>query len=212
MIERFSEGPSDSFELMQLPPLRRSWFISNDGRHLLQVQEDRFLFNWKRASDTDAYPSYKRVIEGFTAKLDLFLEFLAEQDLGDVTFRQYEMTYVNHLGLAGEFDMRKPAAILIDHRRAETADRFLPEPEAVSWTDSYLLPDGAGRLHVVAKTARTPDRRLVVRLDLTARGLPHDLGREGRAAWFRLAHDWITHGFADVTSPNVQTAIWRRRS
>ena len=50
-------GPVSTLELQlgNVPPLRRSWLISKDGRSLLQIQEDRFLFNWKKAGPDDGY-------------------------------------------------------------------------------------------------------------------------------------------------------------
>src|SRR4051812_35023213 len=40
--------PSLDLELSGVPPLRRTWFVDTEGTHLIQLQQDRFLFNWKR--------------------------------------------------------------------------------------------------------------------------------------------------------------------
>ena len=63
------EGPVGAgnieLQFLQLPPLRRTFFSSPDGRHLVQVQDDRFLLNWKKIEDSDQYPSYANVIHKF---------------------------------------------------------------------------------------------------------------------------------------------------
>ena len=53
------------FEVTNMPPLRRSWLVNQEGTNLLQVQEDRFLFNWKRTEAQPDYPSYENVISAF---------------------------------------------------------------------------------------------------------------------------------------------------
>ncbi|ARL86694.1 hypothetical protein BOC57_11285 [Burkholderia pseudomallei] len=158
-----------------LPPLRRAWLFSQDRRNLIQLQQDRFLFNWKRSSDGDAYPSYDVVIEQFLKHLEGFRSFCRGAGIGEFTFRQYELVYVNHISNSNGLQETGLEGLLVDHVRSSTPDRFLPEAEGANWTTRYLLPDGLGRLHVTAQTAITvPAQEEVVRLDLTARGMTPD--------------------------------------
>jgi hypothetical protein len=92
-------GLEIGFAVGPLPPLRRIWLISEDGRNLIQLQEDRFVFNWKKAAADDRYPSYDEVIERFDTQFVRFLAFLADQDIGPLAYRQFELTYVNHIPL-----------------------------------------------------------------------------------------------------------------
>lgn len=48
----------------------------------------------------------------------------------------------------------------------------------------------------------------IARLDLIARGIPDDPETQ-RREWFDLGHEWITHGFTDITSDNLHK-IWGR--
>ena len=199
------EGPATvEVEVTNMPPLRRSWLINREGTNLLQVQEDRFLFNWKRTEAQPDYPSYQNVIAAFRTYWAGFRQFLLANSLGEPTVRQLEMTYFNVItGASTDF--------LIDHRRSKDADRFLPEPEAVNWRTQYVLPELVGRLHVAALSTRNvATGEKAIRLELTARGMPRD-ARSGPACdgWFDLAHEWITQGFADVTSPAMH-ADWGR--
>ena len=191
-------------EVTNMPPLRRSWLINRAGTNLLQVQEDRFLFNWKRTEAQPDYPSYEKVIFPFRTYWTGFRQFLSTNDLGDPTVRQLEMTYFNVInGASAEF--------LIDHQRVQDTDRFLPAPEAVNWRTQYVLPESMGRLHVAALSTRNvATGEKAIRLELTARGMPRDARSETACdSWFDLAHEWITQGFADVTSPAMHT-VWGR--
>lgn len=189
-------------EILDLPDLRRTWLLNADGTHLIQLQEDRFIYNWKRAHENATYPSYQQVIAGFRKQWELYKAFLSDQGLGTPMPVQLDLTYFNVLtGLPSYFR---------DHVRVVEDGRFLPEPEAVNWRSQYVLPDASGRLHVQAVTALEPaSRKRVIRLDVLARGLPKDMSESGCAAWFDMAHEWITQGFTDLTTPDAH-ALWGR--
>jgi uncharacterized protein (TIGR04255 family) len=194
-----------------LPPLRRTWCVSEDGRSLIQVQEDRFIFNWKKAAADDTYPTFDQVSAGFEQHLSQFRKFLADEGVGTPIYRQFELIYVNHiqLGSAAGFEVSQNR-LLVDHVRDSSRARFLPDPETVNWTTIYALPNGEGRLYAAAQTARSPEGERILRLDMTARGMPSDGSEEARRKWFDQAHVWITHGFADATAADVQKHVWGR--
>ena len=209
----FSTATTVNFEMTELPPLRRAWFVSADDGSLVQLQDDRFLVNWRRVAGNDPfkYPSYEVVIERFHTLWSQFQAFAAEVGLGQPTIRQLELVYVNAIAsneaLPGGLEN-----VLVDHIRSTAGPRFLPHPEVINWQSSYSLGEDLGRLHVVAQTAMKSGTNISnLRLDLTARGLPQDTGASGIAGWFDLAHEWITHGFADVTTPEAQRILWERQ-
>lgn len=207
-----SGKPEIEISFGSLPPLRRTWLLSDDGRHLIQIQEDRFLFNWKREADEDAYPSYDFVIQRFDDHLAKFVKFLADEKIGQPNYKQFELTYVNHITTSNGLDDVGETGVMVDHVYQTRQHRFLPKAENFNWTTSYSLPNNEGRLHVVAQSAvRNADGKRIVRLDLTARGIPAKPTEDGRRPWFDMAHEWITHGFADATSP-ILHKIWRRTS
>jgi len=196
-----------------LPPLRRAWLVSGDGRHLIQIQQDRFLFNWKRSLDEDLYPSYDTVIKEFEKHLSSFLSFLDDVGVGRPSYRQFELTYVNHITAKNGLESVSLNDLFVDHKISSSSQRFLPQPEGFNWATSYPLPDDAGRLHIVAQSAvNTSTEEKIIRLDLVARGIPSDASEAGRRPWFDMAHEWITHGFADVTSSVLHNEIWKRTS
>lgn len=210
---QISAGPSIQMELVQMPPFRRTLFWSAQRDSLIQLQDDRFLFNWKRAKDSDAYPSYAHVIVRFEQFFAEFEKFLTEEGLGKIAFRQFELSYVNILDSAHGVSEVGRWNSLIDHSRTQTKNRFLAEPELVNWVSVYNLPAGNGRLHITTQSAvknfKNGGGEKVLRVELTARGIPQTSGTPMRS-WFDVAHESITHGFADSTSPALHT-IWQRK-
>ena len=79
------------------PPLRRTWMISENGCNLIQVQQDRFLFNWKRTLDQNVYPSYEKVIGDFETYFESFMKFLDDVNVSRPVLRQFDLTYVNFI-------------------------------------------------------------------------------------------------------------------
>lgn len=214
VVEEPDASSLESWEVGSLPPMRRVWMLSNDGKILIQVQPDRFLFNWKRMSEDDSYPSYQNVIKSFEDYLRKFLGFCSAYGISEIRYRQYELTYVNHVGSGNGLNDVGFDSLLIDHMRDSKPRRFLPRPELISWTSAYPLPNEKGRLHITAQTVRHQIlKESIVRLDLTARGISPDTTDSGRREWFDMAHEWITQGFADVTNPLLHgEKIWRRTS
>lgn len=209
ILEAHKEGISIGVEISNLPPLRRTWLIAADGRSLVQIQNDRVLFNWKRESFEVNYPSYVNVVGKFEEQYQKFCDFLEKVEVGKPVCRQLELTYVNHITSDNGLSEILQNDGLIDQTRLNTDMRFLPEPDDFNWRTSYELPKGWGRLHVNASSAKLKSTgEKIARLDLIARGIPDDPETQ-RREWFDLGHEWITHGFTDITSDNLHK-IWGR--
>jgi uncharacterized protein (TIGR04255 family) len=211
-VERLDEPSQVQLKFTDVPPLPRTWLLTPNENGIIQVQRDRFLHNWKKVAPEDEYPRYTRVIQMFRDKLQTFEQFLAEDQLGSIEPRQYEMTYVNHIPQGdGWTDLADAGNVLPDFTRRKAPSRFLSEPDQVNWRTSFLLPDTQGRLHTVIRHIHRPsDPKPILLLELTARGFPADTSRDSMWAWFDLAHEWIVNGFTDLTSEQVRKNVWRQ--
>lgn len=106
VFERFPEPipPSGQvqFETIQAPTLPRVWLINDAGTEIIQLQNDRFIKNWRKSGHHDVYPHYEPVIKpAFQRDLQEFQVFLREEKLGELKITQCEVTYVNHI-VSGE--------------------------------------------------------------------------------------------------------------
>jgi uncharacterized protein (TIGR04255 family) len=212
-IERFDtpESPLKEFELAEVPPLPRIWFIHEKENGIVQVQRDRFLHNWKKIRPEDEYPRYPVVIKLFKDRLSQFLLFLQENQLGTIIPLQYEMTYINHIPLGdGWEDLKSVGKVFPDFAFRNLKGRFLSEPESINWRTSFILPNDAGRLHVKIRNGLLRESQVpVLLLDLTVRGIGEFNSLEKMYAWFDIAREWIVRGFKDLTGEEVQKRIWK---
>lgn len=212
-IETFEREPSSrklEFEISETPPLPRIWFVHENENGLIQVQRNRFLHNWRKIRPSDEYPRYYYVIEMFRKQLSQFKSFLQENNLGEISPLQYEMTYINHIPQGDGWDSIKDIGKLFpDFVFRRKRGRFLNEPEAINWRTSFILPNQAGRFHVtIQKIIESETNRPILVLNSTVRGIGSDKSTEGMWEWFDLAHKWIVYGFADLTAKEVQKTIW----
>jgi uncharacterized protein (TIGR04255 family) len=221
VIERFGDqpetvGPVAGLRLLETPETPRCWFIDRSGSRLVQLQQDRLIYNWRRVEDSDEYPRYAPVKQSFSVEYGRLRDFVAsEPKAGELLPEWCEVTYVNHLPLEGT---RWPPGVL---ERVFTlfapwpAEKRLPAPELGQFALSFLMTDEAGRpagrLHVSLKNAaRRRDSVRVLVLELTARGQPEGEGLDGALRFMDRAHEWIVHGFTELTT-RAMHQLWERR-
>ena len=207
----FPPKPSDQAIEFELP-LPRLWFVNKKKNGLIQLQNNRFLYNWRKIHQEELYPHYRMVINAFKTNFDIFKEFLGEEDLGSLNPTECELTYINHI-LKGEGweSVADIHDVLPDLDWHSDKKRFLPDPRHLGWQASFALPEDRGQLHVkLEQASRRIDNRPVFILEISARGLGSDKSLDAIWNWFELAHKWIVCGFTDLTGKKIQTSIWER--
>ena len=202
-------------QVLEFPPLRRVFFKAIDGKYLIQLQPNRFLHNWRKASEGDEYPRFASVYERFEAAWMKFLLFLTEHGFDQPDLQFWELTYVNHITAPEavfprdvwnflSFYQNSPSAIT-----AEDAVGKSLEASNMLLHFDWRLPDEVGILSLDVKHgARLPDQKQVLVFELTCRGkIPsQELDLRNR---FGVGHDAIVNSFAKLTTKQGHK-IWGR--
>ena len=193
-------------------PLPRIWFVNESDDHVIQVQLDRFYFNWRRKQHE--YPRYVHVIATFEKVTQEIKKFFGEFGLGEFKPIGCELTYINHIPRGEGGDTLADPEKIFRHFLWDSnlkTDRFLPKPNRVSWQTEFALPNNMGVLSVNLKEAtRIEDKKPLFILELITRGIGEATGEKAIRKWFDLAHEWIVRGFADLTTNEIQKDIWGR--
>lgn len=188
----------------------RVWFVSEDERRIVQVQRDRFHFNWRKREPDDQYPRYPAVYTEFKRHHATFDRFLEEG--GDTPTRAlvYELSYVNRIPHDAVWaGLGNLGRVLPDVAWRAREDRYLPAPDSIQMELSFPMAEEGGRIWVALRSVRRKDTgEPELALDLTARGAA---GTRSTDDWFRDAHEWIVQGFADLTGREIQDKVWKRR-
>lgn len=198
-----------SFEFAPVPPTPRCWFLSEDHTQLIQVQQDRFIHNWRRIRPSEVYPRYPEIRSTFQGEIQDFCTFVASERLGEVEPNQCEVTYVNHIA-SNHGELSKVVTVW----RCHFSDDFLRGPEAANLTQRHLICDSSGRplgrLHIAVHPAFSQeDDQPIFVLTLTARGAPRGPGLPGVFAFLDLGREWVVRGFASITTQEMHT-VWGR--
>jgi uncharacterized protein (TIGR04255 family) len=210
---RVNQSPGIQVEVLRgfVP---RLWLVDESGSGLVQVQPDRFAYNW-RAAAGDVYPRYSQVRERFQREFDVFRTFVATHLKAAIEPNLCEVAYVNIIPsgdgeyAAGELDK------VLTCFAPRTSDGYLAAPASVSLDLRYPVAGAAGApagsLQVSAKPVVShADGQSRLMLDLVARSLPATGDVEGILACFDLGRETIVRAFASLTTPEMHD-LWGRR-
>jgi uncharacterized protein (TIGR04255 family) len=208
-----SEGTQAVRVEVQSTPEARCWFIDPTGSELIQVQKDRFLFNWRKTPSEVPYPRYhERVRPQFINWWKTFSSFLENENIEQPEVLQCDLTYINHIpkgdGWEVASDWHNVFSVCGDFRQ----ELFLPAPESRRFAFNYQMPNEMGSLNVSATRAvRTKDGKEIILFQLTAKGKPASSNISDITEWLDTAHDWVVKGFTELTMPDMHKR-WGRET
>lgn len=204
-IERFGSEPQVSPSLIvEFSDAGRSrcWFFHENNARLLQVQDSRFILNWRKLTDNAEYPHYSRFRPQFAIEWTRFTDCVARFGLPPPAVEQCEVTYTNFFPRGEGWHDYSEFQLVIPAWAGKHS--WLPSAEYVVIGTRYVFPENAGRFHVsLQPVVRNTDAVEGLQLTLTARGRPTAPDLEGILRWFDLGHEWIVRGFADLTSSHM---------
>jgi uncharacterized protein (TIGR04255 family) len=192
------------FELMDAGVLPRALFRNPAKGELIQLQPDRFSFNWLKAGDDDTYPHSEAVLERFFVLLRRFIDFSQDRGLGDFLPLQCEITNVNVIPVSDIGNSFVDFATIVKLPDLTGSEQLLQLESQIAGAKHLILGDGGepvGRVHSTGQpTLRASTEELVYRLDITARGAPIGSGLKGVERFFDKAVSAVNGVFlASVT-------------
>lgn len=206
--------PRMNIELELAATLPRIWFISGDRTRLLQLQRDRFIFNWRQGASEETYPRFAALRAEFVKELAQFQAALEQEDLGTIQPTQCEISYVNELVNPDNRSQRVDLGRTLTTWASPADSDFPLPPEYVTQEIRYVIPgaDGrpTGRLKIALQSVyETKTGHLAYLLHLTAHGAPPEPGVAGVLRFIDVSHDWITRCFTAITTAEMQR-VWGR--
>jgi len=186
-IARQTQTP-DQFELPSLP---RVWF--ERGNRLIQLQMDRFVFNWRHQADSDErYPGFDGIFPEFQEAWDNFLSFSTRAFTMPLYLEELNLTYINHTEESG-----KGQSPIFIFRENEWRQDF---PELEFWMSQFRFPfvEDNLKLSIAARPAiQLSTQKRVTSFELTVQSIkaPDVSDREGLDQWFTAAHARVHWAF-----------------
>lgn len=192
-FEQFGSFKLSQPKLHLLPEdaLPRAFFRNAEKGELIQLQPDRFSFNWIKTSPEHCYPHSEAVLARFFALFDTFAGFAAERQLGDIVPVQCEITNVNVIPVTDVGDSFVDFATVVKLPELSSSASFLPLESQVAGAKHLILGDSGeaiGRVHSIGQPSlRLATNELAYRLDIVARGAPLGPGLNGVECFFDKA-------------------------
>ena len=187
------------------------WFIAKDDQRLLQIQNGRFIFNWRKRGTDNPYPKYNQFVRpSFEKYWKTFTSFLSCDGLQEPKAVQCEVTYVNHIPKGKGWEDVGDWSKIFNFLSFSGEASILPIPEAGQIDLTYLMSEESGRLRAkIRRAIRRDDNSEVIAFNLTARGRPKSSSLDGILDWFDVGHEWCVRGFTDLTTEEMH-CLWGR--
>lgn len=202
-----SEG-RPRIELVTTPDVR-CWYLAETGSRLLQVQQDGFFYNWRRADLKETYPRYEHGIRpAFAAEWQRFTEFLGEEGLSVPETTECEITYVNHFEKGREWSHVSDLEGVLHWWSGSPPQTDLPSPSMIRLTTRHKVPPGVLDVSLTP-AVRNQDGKEIFQFSLTVKGEPGSTSNADLMAWMDEARGCIVRAFSDLTTTEMHNE-WER--
>lgn len=205
--DRFPTPPLDrppigELEILNiLPTLRRVWFESEDKKQLIQLQANRFYYNFRHQNNSDQYPHFREVYPKFLDEWQKFQDWWLNIEKKELQPIRYELTYVNQIdqefGWNSASDYPKIFSFL--NQKWES----LPQSPLIFNTNfEFKLKENQVNLSVsLSQGIKAKDNTPAILLNLTASTIDTNIDID---TWFNLGHKATVETFLSLINQEIR--------
>lgn len=193
-IESFDEPRptvQPGFQVLPSSTIPRAGFRNSETGELVQLQSNRFAYNWIKTGDGHQYPHSEATLTRFFELFARFSRFVDDRNLGDLKIIQCEVTNVNVVLVSdvGESFADIATVCRLPNLSNEYSNIVLESQMAGS---KHFMVNASGktigRVTSVGQPAlKVPENEAAYRWDIVARGAPLGDGKDGAEAFFNEA-------------------------
>lgn len=186
-------------------PMPRFWFTSADQSHLVQVQRNAFLLNWRKR-DTE-YPSFDPVKAEFDRLYATFAEFVRYINAdAPMNIDRAELSYVNQIDATDYWSGPADTAAVIPSY--QPLGDFVPTGLNVQQTSQH--DDRTNVVLSVRNGERKPDNIKTLIVEIRAVGALGGVTKAQADEWFKAAHDVTGNAFVAATNTDIRDRYWNK--
>ena len=211
-IETFPHSTQSGQFHFNVTDLARIWFIHENDDQIIQVQRDRFTYNWRKTEPNQQYPGFSSICATFEKYYNSFCQVINNIEMGEVNPLQYELTYIDQLwegdGWNTLNEIGNIYSIFVDF---QNSDSLWSEIESLTLRTSFWIEDLNSRLYLTIRDrTKIPEENQTLQTDFTMRGFPENTDYT-MIDWFKSAREQIREKFVSLFTENIQTQIWGRK-
>ena len=174
-------------------PMPRYWFIAADDTWVIQIQNNAFIFNWRRRGG-NLYPGFTDSIEpNFRRLYETFESFLTtELALPEPTIEECELTYTDIIEAGDYWNGPEDTSKIIPSFSNLAIDVEDAKYSGFNYTQGYEVEDDIQlSIGIISGVGQSNPERRVLRLDFRAEGRFNDARKSETDGWWKRAHDII---------------------
>lgn len=201
-IEKFgviSRKRPPSFTFQEETEVPRLLIVSEDSQYIIQIQKDRFIFNWRNFENLNEYPRYPQIKKKVLGELGVFTKFLADSEFAPPTINQIEVTYINHIDATNRSieDIFKDVVVESGFSPSLTLEAFSINLKHLITREETKV----GRLYTaIEKASRVADGSEIYVLKFVARVHPAEPSIAGLNSSMDIAREEINNSFRAITT------------
>lgn len=199
---------SPGFEPTEIPPFLRLWFLDKTKNNLVQLQYDKFFFNWRKLEATD-YIRYKNISESFFKYFERFIKFTQNKNIGALKITGCEVSYINNIELNGESSPSKYLGTVFKDIKWSLTK--IPEPQGFGFNYGFKIDEQTRAIVKISSAVHSDSEEKLIRMDITVKGRPDDSSIDGLKKWCKHAHDVVMKCFEDFTTNDIQKSTWGKK-
>ena len=191
--------PAFGAQTIQISTLPRLWLVRES--RLIQLQTDRFIYNWRRVDDSpEKYPGFVKIFAEFRERWSAFIAFSRDAFKIPLKVAELSLTYVNQIHDDGSI-----AAPIFEFRN-DNLD--MPAPELWVSQLRFAYPEANMKITVGARPAiHLATQAPVEQLDMTVESISAPANDAAAIIdWYEQAHTLVHHTFKTLIH-----ADWRKK-
>jgi len=191
--------------------LPRHWFVNHDESLLIQLQRDRFIFNWRKLDNCPSeYHRYHNIKEDFYKYFADFDFALQDLKLIPPTVEMLELTYINLIPMSViDNSLSKISLAFKDTGWSEK--KLLPSPQGMNLMWWFELADIDAKMQInIISALGIGDGELKLRMELSVRGKAPHADITKCKDWFDYSHNHIVSSFDDMTTTHMHN-LWGKK-
>jgi len=191
----------------------RLWFLNESEDRLLQVQNSRLIYNWRKFDRSSFYPRYKSLKPTFRNEWLRFCDFLESNGIEQPNIQKCEVTYINQIESGEGWKTLKDIGDIFPSFFGSSSSKSFPNLDSINTQFIYDFSKD-GQLIVRVQSAKfeannSDEDKVILQFQLTLVGSPDLSQGKDLFDWFDRGREIIVSNFADFTSPKMHT-VWKR--
>jgi uncharacterized protein (TIGR04255 family) len=169
-------APTFQIQTLLVPPMPRHWFETESGEHLVQLQSDRIIHNWRQRNPEMQYPRYELIRRRFASEVAKLEALFRKEQIGEIRPNHCEVTYINTITLPEGLNPHHHLDQITTLWTSKFSEPFVPELENGTIQTRFILKRADspyGRVYVSFVPAfLVTNSSPVIQLEVTAKGRP----------------------------------------